>query len=300
MNGYEIVRTLLDTNLRAVLETTGVGTKYRVVPLTRSDCDCPDCRAGKHLYQLERWRDNRWQDVAVSLQGYWSAEEARHHYWGIYFEPDAVWEDGTPVEGREEMQQTQPGNEEPYTGPMVPLDTHSLGKAAKSLEKHWCQVAEATVRLPPRSGVWVGVFTGPQPNQQIARSTGLRDREAALALTRRWEAQAMRQRRTGPDQPPPTRLGRLPGLTQREVAAILGLSERAIRSIERRAFRKLKNHAVLREIWAQLESAPTSLHAEDSTELTDEEVDALFGLVQSPLEGRALAKILTAVWTSGD
>jgi transcriptional regulator with XRE-family HTH domain len=92
----------------------------------------------------------------------------------------------------------------------------------------------------------------------------------------------------------------LPGLTQREVAAALGLSERAVRNIERRAFRKLRNHPVLQAIWAQLESVPASHHVEDATNLTDEEIDALFGLVQSPLEARALAKVLTAVWTSGD
>jgi len=161
-------------------------------------------------------------------------------------------------------------------------------------------VDEASVRLSPRSSVFVGTFTGPEPGQQIARSTGLRDREEALALTRHWEAQALSQRRTGPDQPPPTRLGRLPGLTQREVAAALGLSERAVRNIERRAFRKLRNHPVLQAIWAQLESVPASHHVEDATNLTDEEIDALFGLVQSPLEARALAKVLTAVWTSGD
>ena len=162
-------------------------------------------------------------------------------------------------------------------------------------------VGEATVRLPPRSSVWVGVCTGPEPGQQIARSTGLRDREEALALTQRWEAHARRQRQKAErDQPPPAQLGRLPGLTQAEVASVLGLSVRAVRTIERRAFRKLKNHRVLQAIWAQLESAPTSHPVEDSTELTDEEVDALFGLVENPPEGRALAKILTAVWTAGD
>jgi hypothetical protein len=86
-----------------------------------------------------------------------------------------------------------------------------------------------------------------------------------------------------------------PGLSQAEVAVILGLSERGVRNIARRAFRKRKNHPVLREIWAQLESVPTSHHVQDSTELTDEEVDAWFGLVQGPLEGRALVKILTAI-----
>src|SRR5438876_5545452 len=53
---------------------------------------------------------------------------------------------------------------------------------------------EATVRRPPRSRRWVAVFTGPEPGKQVWRSTGLTGRSAALALARRWEEQARRQR----------------------------------------------------------------------------------------------------------
>ena len=52
---------------------------------------------------------------------------------------------------------------------------------------------EATVRLPPRSSRWVGVFRGAEPGQQIARSTGLTDKTQALALIRRWEADSIRK-----------------------------------------------------------------------------------------------------------
>jgi len=48
--------------------------------------------------------------------------------------------------------------------------------------------SEATVRLPPRGHRYIGIFTGPEPGQQIARTTGLTDRDAALALARRWES----------------------------------------------------------------------------------------------------------------
>ena len=49
---------------------------------------------------------------------------------------------------------------------------------------------EASVRLPPRGTRWIAVFTGPVPGQQVWRSTGLRDRHAALALAKEWEAAA--------------------------------------------------------------------------------------------------------------
>jgi len=138
MNAHEIVRVLLDTNLRALVEATGGVTKYRVVPLTRTDCDCPDCQAGKHLYQLERWRGGQWQSVAWSLQGYASAEECkRNHYWGVAFQPGDTWEDGTPIVRPEDRRQTQQKTNEPGTRRMVPLDTDALRKSAAALKKHW-------------------------------------------------------------------------------------------------------------------------------------------------------------------
>src|SRR5438477_2363721 len=56
------------------------------------------------------------------------------------------------------------------------------------------ELFEATVRRTPRSRRWVAVFTGPEPGKQVWRTTGLTGRTAALALARRWEAQARRQR----------------------------------------------------------------------------------------------------------
>jgi Sigma-70, region 4 len=40
-------------------------------------------------------------------------------------------------------------------------------------------------------------------------------------------------------------------LTQKEVAAIMGVSERAVRAIERRAPGKLRNHPKLRPFWVE-------------------------------------------------
>jgi len=160
---------------------------------------------------------------------------------------------------------------------------------------------EASVRLPRRGHRYVAVFSGPEPNQQIWRSTGLTDREAALELARRWEAHARRQRQAQlkTDQPSNTRSGRLPGLSQAEVAAVLGLSERAVRSIEKRAIRKLRNHPLMRELWAELESVPTSVSVEESADLSGEELAALFGLVETPDERHALLKVLAALWGIG-
>jgi hypothetical protein len=156
---------------------------------------------------------------------------------------------------------------------------------------------EASVRLPPRGRRWIGIFTGPEPGQQVWRSTGLTDRDAALALARRWEADSLRQRRarwkacrtsTHPSE-------RLPGLTQAEVAAVLGLSQRAVRAIEQRAIRKLRNHTLLRQLWADLESLGARAPRQGGSDLTGPELAALFGLARTPSERRALLKVLAAI-----
>jgi hypothetical protein len=161
---------------------------------------------------------------------------------------------------------------------------------------------EASVRLPPRSSRWVGIFTGPEPGQQIARSTGLTDKTQALAVTRRWEADSIRKRqaRWKAGQPPATPTERLPGLTQAEVAAVMGLSVRAVRAIEQRAFRKLRSHPLLRQYWSELESASESVSTHEPDCLSSEDLKALFGLVQTPIERQALLKVLVEIWTSGD
>jgi len=117
--------------------------------------------------------------------------------------------------------------------------------------------SEATVHLPARGTVWIATFTGAEPGQQVWRSTGLRDRQKALALARSWESQAREQRRASGYLPrKPTihvrrqdRAGE--HMTQREVARVLGMSVRGVREVERRAFRKLRNHPLLRQAWQQ-------------------------------------------------
>ena len=41
------------------------------------------------------------------------------------------------------------------------------------------------------------------------------------------------------------------GLTQKEVALVIGMSERGVRAVERRALDKLRRHPALREIWGE-------------------------------------------------
>ncbi len=122
------------------------------------------------------------------------------------------------------------------------------------LEDRPAFLGEATVRLPPRGHRWIAVYTGDEPGVQVARSTGLTDRKAALERAREWEAQA-RSRRTR-NIPPST--GRFfigantGGFSQEEVARILRLSPRSIRAIEKRALRKLRRHPDLQGFWREL------------------------------------------------
>lgn len=107
--------------------------KYTVRPLSSDDCDCPDCRAGKHLYELCRWVDGQWKLVGVSLQNYASADECKaNHWWGIEFRAGDTWEDGTPITSREHKQSPASG-----TGQPVTLDREALQKSAEALERHW-------------------------------------------------------------------------------------------------------------------------------------------------------------------
>ena len=107
--------------------------KYAVTPVTQTDCDCPDCRAGKHLYELHRWREGQWQFVGVSLQSYASAEDCKqHHYWGIEFQADDVWEDGTAILPQESTERPKSS-----TGRKVTLDLDAFQQAAGRLKGHW-------------------------------------------------------------------------------------------------------------------------------------------------------------------
>jgi hypothetical protein len=86
-------------------------------------------------------------------------------------------------------------------------------------------------------------------------------------------------------------------LSQKEVAMILRISERAVRGIEHRALEKLRQHPGLRELWADFATGAWSEQPEmqesQEAELTPPEVTALFGLARSAEEEQALATLLT-------
>ncbi len=121
-------------------------------------------------------------------------------------------------------------------------------------------LAEATVRLPPRSRKWVAVFTGDEPGVQMARSTGLSDRQAALDLARRWEEEA-RQRRAQRQPGSGTKRIAPGGFTQAQVGALLGLSTRSVRAIERRAVRKLLRHPLVQKVWKEFGESGVAIPA---------------------------------------
>ncbi len=160
-------------------------------------------------------------------------------------------------------------------------------------------VCEATVRRPPRGRIWVATFTGIEPGRQVWRSTGTANYHEALLQARAWEREALRERqakglgrakaairahrqqqRTGTEAGP---------LSQRDVATILHMSERAVRNIERRALAKLFRHPRLRQIWREYLAGEL---AETNAALSPEERTAIWGLARTAQERQALGKLL--------
>lgn len=120
------------------------------------------------------------------------------------------------------------------------------------------RLSEASVHRSKRSRVWQAAFTA-STGGQTWRSTGLTNRDQALLVAKKWEAEARteRARLGGAVQKPVWRVCRpasdtgLRPLTQREVAARMGMSERAVREAERRALQKLRQDPLMRQIWNQ-------------------------------------------------
>ena len=155
-------------------------------------------------------------------------------------------------------------------------------------------VCEASVHRGKRRRIWVASFTGPAG--QVWRSTGLANRTQALLLARRWEKEArahrsaagltarnpllrVRHRESGKSTEP---------LSQREIATLLGISVRAVRLIERRAFQKLFNHPSLRQIWRRYLAGELDEH---ESKLTPEEISAVFNLARNAQEWLVLEKV---------
>lgn len=124
-------------------------TRYTIQALALADCDCEDCRAGRHLYELLRWQEGEWHWVATSLMTYASAEECRRsHPWMIAFEPGAVWEDGSLIVPPVPACRAESAHS---TGGLVRLNTQALTKSFESLARHWpspCSTEAAEERNP--------------------------------------------------------------------------------------------------------------------------------------------------------
>ncbi len=169
------------------------------------------------------------------------------------------------------------------------LDGEDLGQQVFS---------EASVHKPRRGKIWVASYTGPDGGQ-LWKTTGTEDYSAAVVIAREFEAVARAQRAQSGSAGPKRRIwnrqspgGTGSGLTQREVAVMLKISERAARELERRAIRKLAQHPQLREIWRQYLAGELD---EQTHHLSAAEIQALLGLVRSRAERETLLKVLAII-----
>ena len=161
-------------------------------------------------------------------------------------------------------------------------------------------VLESSVHRAKHGKVWIATFTGPEGGQ-VWRSTGLTDREQAVRVARRWEAQA-RAERLRRSHEPKKALIRVrhsePGtaadlFTQKEIAMAWKISERSVRRLERSAIQKLRRHPELRQLWQKYLAG--QLVEEALPALSREEIAALFGLARTEEERSLIRKILQVV-----
>jgi hypothetical protein len=163
-------------------------------------------------------------------------------------------------------------------------------------------IDEASVHLPRRGTRWVATFRDETGNQ-VWKATGQRDRTAAQAIADELEAAAKRKRAAqgGQRKKPVIRVRRGSGergrgpFTQAETAAIMRVSERTVRQIEKTAFQKLKNHPALREFWREWQSGEVQeavVPASTDWGLSRSEIEALLALARTPIEKHAIRKMI--------
>lgn len=164
-------------------------------------------------------------------------------------------------------------------------------------------VHEASVHLPRRGHKWIAAFRD-ENGQPVWRTTGLSDRQAAQSMADEWEAEARSKRAAqGVQTKPKIRVRTGSGehalalLTQREVAVIMKISERAVRQIERRAIVKLRNHPVLKQVLRELQGRGIDEGAPRSTDcqLSQAEAEAIAALARTPYERSVVRKLLRIV-----
>jgi len=166
-------------------------------------------------------------------------------------------------------------------------------------------LVEVSVHLPHRGSRWVAAFRD-ETGRQVWRTTGMRDRKAALALAQEWEQAAKRKREAQGALPRKPVMRVRPGsgerelglLSQREVGMIMKISERAVREIERRAFDKIRQHPALRDFWREWTTGDikeTALRVSKQWALSRAEVGAVYALAQTTVERRGLRKLIALV-----
>jgi hypothetical protein len=171
------------------------------------------------------------------------------------------------------------------------------------------RLVEASVHLPRRGSRWVAAFRD-ETGRQVWRTTGLRDRPLALALAKEWETKARRKRAAQGAAPAKPTIRVRPGsgerelglLSQREVAIILRISERAVREIERRAFDKLRRHPALKDFWREWTAGDIKEADSDGPAnwaLSRTEIAAVYALAWTPAERRALRKLFASTQGTG-
>ena len=155
------------------------------------------------------------------------------------------------------------------------------------------RLIEASVHLPKRGKRWIATYRDGS-GHQFWRSTGQTDRRAAFVVAQKLEQEA---RKTHAEQGDPIRPASKEGsvgqFTQKEIAILMGLSERAVREIEKRALRKLKQHPAVRELWREWvgEGATSTL----DLGLTSAEAAAIYALARTRAERQAVDKVMALV-----
>jgi hypothetical protein len=140
----------------------------------------------------------------------------------------------------------------------------------------------------------------PLAEAPVCEASGVGNRDQALLLARKWEAQAREHRASLGQTAGPSilRIRRLASsarsgpLSQQEVGLLLSMSVRRLREFQRRAFAKLRNHPLLRHVWLQFLTGDLG---ERQPALTSEETEALFQMARTPEERRLMRKILALI-----
>jgi Sigma-70, region 4 len=162
-------------------------------------------------------------------------------------------------------------------------------------------LGEASAHLPRRGTRWMATFRDETGNQ-VWKATGLTDRKAAQAIADELEA-ATKRKRLAQGRAPKKPVIRVRGsgeralgpFTQAETAAILRISERSVRELQRSAFTKLRNHPALKEFWREWQGGEVKEGAAATSrelELSRSEIAAVLAMARSPFERHALRKMI--------